>query len=192
MEFEIKIIEFLQAGRTPIFDQVFQIISWAGSVVGFVGMLIFFLCFKKGLAFWSLFTYGFVYLSVSALKVLVARTRPFNISETVENIGEIVHEFSFPSGHVACATTIAIFLGYFLFDYYKKTSIRIWSVLCLTMYVFLVGLSRMYLGKHFLTDLLGGMAVAGAVCTLGIILMTMYNKKRSISNETKTEDEKFE
>lgn len=192
MEFEIKIIEFLQAGRTPFFDQAFQIISLAGSVVGFVGMLIFFLCFRKKLAFWSLFTYGFVYLSVNTLKLLVARTRPFNISENIENIGDIVHEFSFPSGHIACATTIAIFLGYFLFEVYKKPSTRVLAVLCLCMYVFLVGLSRMYLGKHYLTDLLGGIAVAGLICTLGIVLMILSNKNRSVSNETKIEDEKSE
>ena len=192
MEFEIKIIEFLQAGRTPIFDQMFQIISWVGSIAGFVGMVIFFLCFKKSLAFWSLFTYGFVYLSVSALKLLVARARPFNVTDTIQNIGDVVHEFSFPSGHIACATTISIFLGYFLFDHYKKTSTRFLAILSLTMYDFLVGLSRMYLGKHYLTDLLGGIAVAGLICTLGIILMTLFNKKRSVSNETKTEDNQSE
>ena len=192
MEFEIKIIEFLQAGRTPFFDHAFQIISWAGSIIGFVGMLIFFLCFKKRLAFWSLFTYGFVYISVSALKLLVARVRPFNVTDTIENIGDVVHEFSFPSGHAACSATIATFLGYFLFSHYKKPSIRVWSVLALMTYVFLVCLSRMYLGKHYLTDLLGGIAVAGTICTLGIILMTLYNKKRSVSNETEIEDEKFE
>ncbi len=176
MEFEIKLIEFLQAGRSPFFDRAFQIISLAGSFVGIVAVCLLFLFFKKKTLFWFLFSYGFVYLTVSTIKVLVQRVRPFNMTNTIVNIGDTVADFSFPSGHVACATTIAIFIGYFLFQYFKQKSTRVGIVLCCCLYVGLVCLSRMYLGKHFLTDVLAGVAVAGVICTLVLTLMFYVEK----------------
>ena len=178
MDFEIKIIEFLQAGRTPFFDVAFQIISTIGSVVGVVAVCLMFLLFKKKLCFWYLFTYGFVYLAVSLLKICVARVRPFNAVEGIENIGDVVKGFSFPSGHTACATTMAIFVCYFLWNNFKTRTMRISIVLFGALFVGLVGLSRMYLGKHYFTDVLAGIAVAGIISLLGILLMRFINKRK--------------
>ena len=178
MDFEIKIIEFLQAGRTPFFDMAFQIISAIGSVVGVVALCLMFLLFKKNLCFWYLFTYGFVYLAVSVLKISVARVRPFNAVDGIDNIGDVVTGFSFPSGHTACATTMAIFVCYFLWQNFKTKPMRVSIVLFGLLFVGLVGLSRMYLGKHYLTDVLAGIAVATIISTLGILLMRFINKRK--------------
>ncbi|MBE7075660.1 MAG: phosphatase PAP2 family protein [Clostridiales bacterium] len=184
MDFEIKIIEFLQAGRNVFFDTAFQIISVIGSAVGVIALCLFFLIFKKKLCFWYLFSYGFVYLAVSTIKSLVERPRPFFVVDTIANIGDAVTEFSFPSGHAACATAIAIFLGYFLFMAFKQKPIRICTVISCVLFVGLVCLSRMYLGKHFLTDVIGGVVVSALICFLGILLMRVFEKKRK-KNENK-------
>lgn len=183
MEFEIKLIEFLQAGRNAFFDMSFQAISVIGSAVGVIALCVFFLIFKRKMLFWYLFSYGFVYLTVSVLKTLVARPRPFNVSDTITNIGDIVHEFAFPSGHAACATAIAIFLGCFLWQHFKKKSTRICIILSCVIYVGLVCLSRLYLGKHYLTDVLAGVAISAVICTLGLLLMHFVSKKRMKNNE---------
>lgn len=178
MDFEIKIIEFLQAGRTPFFDVAFQVISLIGSFVGAVALVILFLFTKRKYAFWFLFTYGFTYLAQSLLKTTIQRERPFNVSDTIMNIGDTVTSFSMPSGHVACATMIAIFLGAFLFSIYKKKGQRVWVVLALTLYVGLVMLSRMYLGKHFLTDVLAGAGLSIVFGILGLLLMRLWDKRK--------------
>ncbi|MGN1200969.1 MAG: phosphatase PAP2 family protein [Candidatus Caccovivens sp.] len=178
MDFEIKIIEFLQAGRNVFFDRTFQIISGIGSVVGAVVLVLFFLLFKRKFAFWFLFSYGFVYLFVNLLKNWVERIRPFNVTDTIVNIGDVVTDYSFPSGHAACATAIAIFLGYFLFTKYKSKGMRVGIVLACSLYVGLVCLSRMYLGKHYLTDVLAGVALSAVFCGLGLTLMYFWEKKR--------------
>ncbi len=178
MDFEIKIIEFLQAGRSPFFDVAFQLISSIGSIAGVVVTCLLFLMFKKKLCFWYLFTYGFVYLTISALKLFVHRERPFNAVEGIENIGDVVNGYSFPSGHAACATTIAIFLCYFLWQQFKIKQMRACIIVFGMLFVGLVCLSRMYLGKHYLTDVLAGVAVAAAVSTAGLLFMRFVNKKR--------------
>ena len=165
MDFEIKIIEFLQAGRTPFFDVAFQVISLIGSFVGAVALVILFLFTKRKYAFWFLFTYGFTYLAQSLLKTTIQRERPFNVSDTIMNIGDTV-------------TMIAIFLGAFLFSIYKKKGQRVWVVLALTLYVGLVMLSRMYLGKHFLTDVLAGAGLSIVFGILGLLLMRLWDKRK--------------
>ena len=187
MDFELKIIEFLQAGRTPFFDASFQVISMIGSYVGAVALVLFFLFTKKKYAFWFLFTYGFAYLTQNILKESIARPRPYNVSDTIINIGDAVTDFSMPSGHTICATLIAIFLGAYLFSIYKKKGQRIWISLALAVYVGLVMLSRMYLGKHFLTDVIAGLGVGILFGTLGLLLKYFYEKYKL---KKKTEIEK--
>ena len=178
MGFEIKLIEFLQSGRTPFFDVSFQVISLIGSYVGAVALVLFFLIFKRKYAFFFLLTYGFAYLTQSIMKNAIMRERPFNVSDSIVSIGDTVTSFSMPSGHVACATMIAIFLGAFLFSIYKKRGQRVWVVLALTLYVGLVMLSRMYLGKHFLTDVLAGAGLSIVFGILGLLLMRLWDKRK--------------
>ncbi len=186
MDFELKIIQFLQAGRTPFFDGFFQIVSLLGTYLGAAALIVLLLIFNRKLCFWYIFSYGFVYLINNVLvKNLVKRPRPFNVSDAIINFGDAVTDYSFPSGHIACAVAIAIFLGYFLFQCYKKRNERIWIVLGCSLYVCLVALSRMYLGKHYLTDLIAGAAISAAICFAGIWFMTYYHKKkRKSKNET--------
>lgn len=178
MDFEIKLIEFLQSGRNMFFDTSFQIISAVGSTLGVVSLLLLLLLFKRKLCFTYILTYGFVYLGVFVMKNLVQRVRPFNVTDTIANIGDVVHGYSFPSGHAACATAIAVFVGYFLFQFFTKKSTRIGIVLSCCLYVGLVCLSRMYLGKHFLTDVLMGVVLSAVICFVGIWFMRFIEKKK--------------
>lgn len=188
MEFEIKLIEFLQGGRTPFFDTAFQIISLIGSTIGAVFLVVLFLCTKgrRSYAFWFLFTYGFAYLVQNLMKEGIARPRPYNVTDTIVNIGDVVTDFSMPSGHTICATMIAIFLGAYLFSFYQKKSARVWIVIAMVVYAGLVGLSRMYLGKHYLTDVLAGAGVSIIIGALGLLLMYFWNKRKA-KNENKSE-----
>ena len=180
MDFEIKLIEFLQAGRNQFFDTSFQLISMIGSVLGVIALSLVLLFFRRKLAFWYLLSYGFVYVVVNALKHFIERPRPFNVTDTILNLGDSVTGFAFPSGHAACATAIAIFLGYFLWQFFKKKSTRVCRVISCAIYVGLVCLSRMYLGKHYLTDVLAGVVISAIICVGGLLLMHLVQKKKKV------------
>lgn len=83
------------------------------------------------------------------LKFLFLRVRPININ-LIEETG-----YSFPSGH---SLTVFAFYGFIIYLIYKsnlnKKSKKIYTVLC-TIIIFIVGISRIYLGVHFFTDVLG-------------------------------------
>lgn len=184
MDFEIKLIEFLQSGRSPFFDSTFKIISAIGSVAGVVVLCLLFLFTRKKMFFWYLFSYGITALLIWVLKDQIQRVRPFALTDAVVCIGEPSTDFSFPSGHSACATAMAIFVGYNLFTSYKQTSTRVGIVFTCGLFVGLVGLSRMYLGMHYLTDVIAGIVISAVICTLGIILMRIYEKQKREKYET--------
>jgi membrane-associated phospholipid phosphatase len=78
---------------------------------------------------------------------------------------------SFPSGHTAAAFTIALLLAYMI---NKKP----WS-LALPLLALLVGYSRIYLGQHFLTDVLAGICVGVVSAILSLMIYRNLLKRKT-------------
>ena len=93
------------------------------------------------------------------LKNLVARPRPYTVLENLTILVEKPGEFSFPSGHSSCSFAFA-FAIYLLLP--KK-----YGVPALVLAT-LIALSRLYVGVHYPTDILGGFAV-GILCALAVV-----------------------
>ncbi len=95
------------------------------------------------------------------LKVLVARPRALDALVTK-------NDFSFPSGHAMIAIALYGFLIYMGRRHIKTVWIRRIAMLALTILILLIGLSRLYLGVHYVSDVLAGYLIGGAalfVCT---------------------------
>ena len=84
------------------------------------------------------------------IKNWVARVRPYELIEGLELIIERQHDFSFPSGH----TTNSFACAWVIFRMEKKR----WGVPALVLAI-LISLSRLYVGVHYPTDVIGGMAI---------------------------------
>lgn len=106
-------------------------------------------------------------LVVMSLKAVVARPRPPADAMTVPGVEE---SFSFPSGHTVGTATLLLVGGYLL--WVRRPSVRglLGWIATVVVGVGMVALSRLYLGYHFVTDVVASMALALAVLGAVVVL----------------------
>jgi len=114
------------------------------------------------------------------LKKLFARARPQLWERVVD-----VRFYSFPSGHAMISMVIYGLLGYFLGSRFPKQ--RWWIYSLTVLLVAAIGLSRLYLGVHWPTDVIAGYT-AGLVWLIACILSLEIGKEfRSFTGASQEE-----
>ncbi|RJS45875.1 YegS/Rv2252/BmrU family lipid kinase [Nocardioides cavernaquae] len=95
-------------------------------------------------------------LSVQVLKPLFDRDRPeWQIAE------RLLHNGSYPSGHAAWAASILGSLAVLVSMLVRKAPMRKLAYAALLLAVLAIGADRLLLGRHFVTDVAGGMLLGG-------------------------------
>lgn len=169
MQFEIEIIKALQSGRSDFWDFFFKYYSCISSIfVVFIIAGILFLFKKRWPAFWFLVVEGAGFIVGFIMKLFVSRDRPYIASKEVIAITTTEGK-SMPSGHSLCAIIMALCLIYIFWDNKKYWQRALMIAGGITFFV-LMGISRMYLGQHYLTDVLVGYTLGYCVCLVAFWL----------------------
>jgi undecaprenyl-diphosphatase len=92
-----------------------------------------------------------------AAKHVIARVRP----DVVPHLVEVV-TLSFPSAHAMQATAIPLVLACFLADTQPRAAMRVYLLCVAALVALAVGLSRLYLGVHWPTDVVAGWSLGTA------------------------------
>ncbi len=157
---DLDIVKAIQSIGNPLFDWFFTGVTTIGGEVFFVALvaIIYWTIDKK---FAHMFALAFMASALvnTVLKGVFQRSRPYTqpgVEVPLESLN-MTSGYSFPSGHSQAAGVI----GMTAFEAKRKTSRRIFDVLAVLV-IILVPLSRVYLGQHYLTDVLTGL-VAGLV-----------------------------
>ncbi len=113
-----------------------------------------------GSAFWTV-----------VIKHLFGRSRPTEISQLINVTG-----FSYPSGHTLISASIYLTLVFFGFRFFTSLRSRIVLLLLASLLIGLIGLSRIYLGVHYPSDVLAGACFGtGWALMLQAFFSTKYN-----------------
>lgn len=105
-----------------------------------------------------------------SVKYLSKRPRPGG--EWLVHIGG----YSFPSGHALISMTAALILIYFILAALNNKILAHLISIIIFVYSAFIGLSRVYVGVHYLSDVVGGWAIA----SLWVFITLLIYRRRSI------------
>ena len=154
--------------HTDFLNYIMRTISFVGSVYFYIPLLI--LVLIKSKKYFKLISIPLIitYLTNMIFKLTINRNRPLTW------IVAPPHDPSFPSGHTVCSVVFYGIIVYLLKNI-KDKNLRLFLRILLTILIILIGLSRLYLGVHFLSDVL-------AAYLLGLLVLIMFIKYYKTKN----------
>jgi undecaprenyl-diphosphatase len=115
------------------------------------------------------------------LKALFHRARPEELDRLIS-----VTEFSFPSGHAFGSSAMYLAFGLLAAEIMRTRARKAYCIGFAILTILLVGLSRIYLGVHYTTDVIAGFAL-GSTWTLSVTLAFDLLRARSLARRQSEE-----
>lgn len=173
-QLDIKWFLFLNGIHSPFWDTVMWYITSTTIWIPLYIVIVFFTFKKfKGQAFVSLLFFGLLVLladqsSVHLFKNIFERLRPCH-NPDIQHLVHIVNgkcggKFGFVSSHAANTFALAVFVAFLFKNKFVSIAIILWAAI--------VSYSRIYLGVHFVFDVLGG-ALLGSI--IAYITIKLHN-----------------
>jgi membrane-associated phospholipid phosphatase len=174
--------------RTHITGTTYSIISFFTNlgdkvIVISIAVLSLIVLWWKTKDYWGMGTIAVVLIGSNELfkllKEVFQRERPI-FEPAIDATG-----YSFPSGHSTVSMAFYGILIYFIIKYMKSTRLKAWVVRLLCCYILIMGLCRVFLQAHYLSDVLAGFAIGFVylmICTSiyeSIVLRSHQMKKKS-------------
>ncbi len=162
-QFDVTILEWFHANSTPAGLRIFEAVSFLGSPVVLSILGVAFVLYFILRHAWIFLTSWIAALAGAGvldwlLKEAVRRPRPVYAVALLHG-----HSYSFPSGHALASLLAYGMSSYFVIILWLKRSPVRTIVICSAMFlVIAIGVSRLYLGVHYFTDVIAGYA-AGVV-----------------------------
>ncbi len=178
MDTSIALFVHQQIPYTMAYKWFFWLFSWFGgstvilSII-FISALYFTLRGRFNKAHIVILTGVTAMLTSSILKQIIARPRP-SLWEPLDHVSS----FSFPSGHALVTAAVFGVLAMFLAERFTERKRLIY--IATDVLLFFIGLSRIYLGVHWPSDIIGGWLIGGVILFLMVLLYHHGGIKRTL------------
>ncbi|MFA8450649.1 MAG: phosphatase PAP2 family protein [Bacteroidales bacterium] len=156
---DIELLHYFNSHRIAKLDPIFQFCTNISSYLCILILVVLLLyatirwkrqLILRSFHLWLCWILSLVFSSL--LKWLIGRPRPFETYDFIEKLS-VAGSPSFPSGH----TTEVFGIAFGLITIYSKN--KVWGYLFLVWAIF-IAYTRMYLGVHYPSDVLGGIGIA--------------------------------
>lgn len=177
--FDTSIIQFVQGLEAPWLTAVLKTFTWIGSAYVVIPvtvtafLLLYFVYHHRQQAFLFVTVISGTVLSNELLKLYFKRERP-EIYRIIDAGG-----FSFPSGHTMMAFSLYTIIAYILWRNVKSSRGRILLLLFTIFMIIMIAGSRIYLGVHYPSDIVGGLAASTLWVTIAITIYGAYQNYRA-------------
>lgn len=183
--FDSVISKFIAGFITLETTQFMKLITALGSIKVLIpiALLAIFILNKRKRYKWDsimlLVALGGGLLLNQLLKWVFHRPRP-GIARLLE-----VGGYSFPSGHAMVSIAFYGFLAYLFWSNIRQTNLRYLVTFGLVILIALIGISRIYLGVHYPSDVLAGFAAGGFWLTSCILSLEAIRNYKSVPPDHK-------
>lgn len=151
--------------RNDTLTSIFLVITNISSAYALIvlSIILFFIIKNKKIPLYITINLVCSFLANQIAKVIFTRPRPIGIN-LIEESG-----FSYPSGHSMVSMAFFGFIAYLLYKKQKNKLTKTILIISIIITILLIGFSRIYLGVHYLSDVIGGFL-------LSIIYLMIYIK----------------
>ncbi|AYF53350.1 phosphatase PAP2 family protein [Clostridium botulinum] len=177
-KFDNIAINYVSSIRNHTLNKLVVIVSKSGdTIIAIIFTILVFLFFyiirrKKEAWFYSITVLVIAIIS-QVFKFIVKRPRP--TGNWLVNI----HGYSFPSGHSVLSMTTALLIIYFVLTNLRNKGLAILLSILIYIYGSLVGISRVYVGVHYISDVVGGWTLATICVFISLLIFNKINNKKS-------------
>ena len=145
------VYNFLISFRSDRLTYFFKFFTKFANVKAIIIIILLFLIIKRNvIGFYPSIVAIDVEILNLLLKFIIKRDRP-NILQLIS-----VDNYSYPSGHAMMSMGVYGCFIYLIYKYVENKKIKIISITLLSLLILLIGISRIYLGVHYFSDIIGG------------------------------------
>lgn len=176
---DVQITHALQSINSPAFATVMVVISWPGfsPQTFIISALIVLLIYIFGLE-WEAISALVATILPPVLNVivkdLIRQPRP---GTDLVHVIQILNSYSFPSGHVMFYVGFLGFIWFLVYTLLKRSWKRTALLIIFGTQIALIGVSRIYLGQHWASDVLGAYLL-GSLTLVLTLQFYRWGKKR--------------
>ena len=165
-----NVYNFLISFKNDSLTNFFRFITKFSNVAFLViFVLIVLLILRNKDAVFVIFNLIFLRLLNYAIKIIIKRDRP-NILRLIK-----IGEYSFPSGHAMISMGVYGYLIYLIYKKIKNPYIKYLGIIILSLLIILIGISRIYLGVHYFSDVVAGYTLSLIYLIIFIRVRRKYN-----------------